>query len=261
MKKAIKYILLGIASVVLLAGGYLFYELKIKQYDVADEQVDAIVNEAITVDLPDGTTLKLDAEGNVLEEIKLEKSEYALAGEETIIEVVDGQITAIYNKNKEAIEHENIKIGQQVTIGENKEVILNESPGQVIGKPVTQKPAEKPVEKATVASIKANYQSSFAGLEGQARGKLGGVISQAKAEYIAKATNGEAINYSYFYQKYYGAATGLEAGIDASFETLYARLVADLQKNGFDSSHAESFRTQYSSTKSALRSELMSQIQ
>ncbi|MER2105646.1 MAG: hypothetical protein ABS949_01790 [Solibacillus sp.] len=251
MKKSIKYILLGVLSLVLIVGGYIFYELKVKQYDVADEKVDEIVNEAIELELPNGSKLKLDAQGNVIEEVEaeveveVEKEQYKLDGEDVVVEVVDGKVIAVYNRNHELIEHETIKVGSTL---DNEDTKTTEV-----------KPAED--EKPTVATIKANYAGSFAALEGQARGRLNGLIGQAKAEYSAKVANGETINYSYFYQKYYGAATGMEATIDGAFEALYAKLQQDLTANGYDGSHASSFRTQYESAKSSLRSQLLSNIQ
>lgn len=247
MKKAIKYILLGVLSLGLIVGGYIFYELKLKQYDVADEKVDELLNEAIEVELPGGNKLKLDAQGNVIEEIlasEVETKQYELEGEAAIVETVDGKVTAVYNKNHEAIEHETIKVG---TVFENE------------GANVTEvKPAE--VEKPTVETIKAKYAGSFAALEGQAHGRLNGLIAQAKSEYSTKVANGEKINYSYFYQKYYGAATGIEATIDGAFAALFAKAQQDLTANGYDASHADSFKTQYESAKSSLRSQLLSSI-
>lgn len=251
MKKAIKYILLGVLSLVLLVGGYIFYELKIKQYDVADEKVDEIVNEAIELELPDGSKLKLDAQGNVIEEIPaagVESKQYEVEGEDVLVDAVDGQITAVYDKNHQVVEHETIKVGTPVERDELKAV-------------EAATPVEKTEEKPTVASIKGKYAGSFAALEGQAHSRLGGLIGQAKAEYSAKVANGETVNYSYFYQKYYGAATGMEASIDGAFEALYAKLQQDLTANGYDASHASSFRTQYESAKSSLRSQLLSNIQ
>lgn len=247
MKKAIKYILLGVLSLALIGGGYIFYELKIKKYDVADEKVDELVKESIELELPNGSKLKLDAEGNVIEEIaapKVDKKQYELDEEGIVVEAVDGQVTAVYNKNHEVIEHETIKVG---TAFDQETTKVTEV------KPI-------PEAKPTVESIKAKYVGSFAALEGQAHSRLGGLIGQAKAEYSTKVSNGESINYSYFYQKYYGAATGMEASIDGAFEALYEKLQQELTANGYDSANASSFRTQYESAKSSLRSELMSSI-
>lgn len=265
MKKGLKYALLIIGCLVLIGGGYVLYEFKFKEYDVADEQVDEIINENITVELPDGTKLVLDAEGNIIEEVAptttdSSVNEFEIEGEEIIVQTKDGVITAVLNKNHEPIEHETIKIGQTVTETENGVTVVTENQ-EVVAKPVPTTPTgTTPAPKVTVASIKGNYESSFVALEGQATSRLGGLIDQAKAEYSAKKAAGESISYSYFYQKYYGAATAMERTIDASFNTLYARLESDLEKNQFDKAHAQSFKDQYAATKSSLKSELLSKL-
>ena len=48
-------------------GGYVYYELKLKDYDVADEQLEAIVEEGFEVQLPDGTTVVFNQNGNIIE--------------------------------------------------------------------------------------------------------------------------------------------------------------------------------------------------
>lgn len=267
MKKVIKYALLIIGCLVLVGGGYLFYELKIKEYDVADEQVDEIIKENITVELPDGTKLVLDAEGNIIEEIvpvTLDSTvnEFEIEGEDIIVQTKDGIITAVLNKNREPIEHETIKIGQAVNdtqagmtiVTDGDEIVVKPTPSPG-GTTDTTQP-----EKVTVASIKAKYEGSFVALEGQAQSRLGSLVNQAKSEYSAKKADGESISYSYFYQKYYGAATAMEGTIDASFNTLYARLENELVQNQFDKSHAQSYKEQYAATKSSLKSELLSKL-
>lgn len=253
----------------LIAGGYLFYELKIKEYDVADAQVDEIINENITVDLPDGTKLVLDAEGNIVEEIapattNATVNEFEIKGEDVIVQVENNVITAVLNKNHEPIDHETIKIGQAVQEKDGIVSVITEKENITVipvTPPTNTRPnVTQPVGKVTVASIKSNYASSFAALEGQANSRLSSLISQAKAEYDAKKANGESINYSYFYQKYYGAATAMESTIDASFNTLYARLENELEQNQFDKTHAQSFKDQYASTKSSLRNEILNKI-
>ena len=70
MKKIWKYSLLAIISIVILVALYITYELKFKDYDIADTEVDALVKEEFTIDLPDGTKMIVDGQGNVIEEIK-----------------------------------------------------------------------------------------------------------------------------------------------------------------------------------------------
>ena len=47
--------------VLLLAGrGYAAYELKFKKYDIADDDIDEIVDVIFTIEVPDGTVLIVD---------------------------------------------------------------------------------------------------------------------------------------------------------------------------------------------------------
>ena len=105
--------------------------------------------------------------------------------------------------------------------------------------------------------IKGKYAWNDSAFETQARGKINGLSRQAKAEYDAKKANGESVSYSYFYKKYMGAATALEASTDASFEALMGVVENELEKNNFHKSYAESFRTEYATTKKALRTEML----
>ena len=93
---------------------------KIKEYDVADEQVDEIIKENITVDLPDGTKLVLDSEGNIIEEVAptttdASINEFEIEGEDIIVQTKDGIITAVLNKNHEPIEMRSISLDFGVT--------------------------------------------------------------------------------------------------------------------------------------------------
>ena len=52
-----KYVLLVFALLILGAGGYGVYVFKFKEYDVADPELDEIVEDPYVVTLPDGTQL------------------------------------------------------------------------------------------------------------------------------------------------------------------------------------------------------------
>ena len=182
-----------------------------------------------TIDLPDGTQMIVDGQGNVVEEIKPEQTEttiYTIDEENIVIQVANGQVTAVYDTENNPVEHEKIKPGQHVVVNDDQTVtILDEEEREVTTIPaptVTVKPTPKPQveEKPTVATIKGKYAGTFSAFETQVRGKINGLVGQAKAEYDAKKANGESVSYSYFYKKYSGAATALEASTDASFEAL-----------------------------------------
>ncbi len=65
MKKKWTYILLSFFLLLLIAGGYLFYLFNYKEYDVADSEVEKIIEENFQVTLPSGTELALDREGEI----------------------------------------------------------------------------------------------------------------------------------------------------------------------------------------------------
>ena len=65
--KKLKYILIALAVIVLGIGGYILYELKFKSYDTADPEVDTLLDETYNVELPDGTVIVVDKEGNIIE--------------------------------------------------------------------------------------------------------------------------------------------------------------------------------------------------
>ncbi|RNF39637.1 hypothetical protein [Planococcus salinus] len=67
MKRHWKKIVLLLGIVLLSTAGYLLYLFQFKEYDVADKEVDDITKEEYNVELPDGSTIILDKEGNVVE--------------------------------------------------------------------------------------------------------------------------------------------------------------------------------------------------
>lgn len=266
MKKVWKYSLFAIVSIILLITIYITYELKVKKHDLADAKVDALVNEEFTIDLPNGTKMIVDGQGNVLEDIKPEQEEittYTIGEENIMIQVMDNKVTAIYDIENNPVNHEKIKPGNQVIFNDDQTVtIIDEEEREITTFPLpvgTIKPTPPPQveEKVTVASIKSKYQGTVSAFETQAQSKINGLIGQAKAEYEAKKANGESISYSYFYKKYMGAANALEANTDASFEVLMGVVEKELEQNNFDKSYAESFRTEYTTSKKALRTEML----
>ena len=56
-----------------------------------------------------------------------------------------------------------------------------------------------------------------------------------------------------------GAATSMEANVDGAVKGVMSLIESELEANGYDKSHAQSFQQQYNATKKALRDEMMSQ--
>ena len=67
--KKLKWILGILLVLVLAVGGVVVYFTQIKEYDVADEKVDEVLEEGFELELPDGTVIVVDKDGNVLEDV------------------------------------------------------------------------------------------------------------------------------------------------------------------------------------------------
>lgn len=234
-----KYILLVFALIILGAGGYGVYVFKFKDYDVADPEIDEIIEDPYILTLPDGTQLVIDKDGNIVEEIAPEadenSEEESETAEEETTEIVDAG-DQNQNENPELTEEEQ----ERIESGEQ-----------------TKQTSGKPIEKPTVASIKQKYMPTLKDLETQANNNLNALISKAYNEYQTKKKNGEKIEIGYFYNKYMGAALELEASTDAVFNSIVAIVEKDLEANGYDKGHAESLREQYEAAKEERRSSLL----
>ena len=237
-KKWLLYVSLAIVLLVVLGGGYVLYELKFKTYDVADEKVDELIEDNYVIELPDGTEITVDKEGNIIEEV---------SGA-----LVSNSDAASNNPNSSTSSNS----GSASTSTGNSNNSLTEKPSTGTGSSSNESTAEKP----TVKSIKAKYIPSLETLEAQANSRINGLIANAKNEYSTKKANGESISIGYFYNKYMAAANGLEASTDATFNTIIGIIEKDLVLNGFDKSHAQSFRSDYEAMKQARRDNILSQV-
>lgn len=235
-KSKLKYVLLAFIVLILAVGGYVLYELKFKKYDVADPAVEEIVKDNYVLELPDGTTVTIDSEGNIVENSSgTSPKESVNATNSENAQTTDSPIN---NSSSSTATKEN----QASTTADNN----------------TQSNNTNENSTPTVASIKEKYMPTLNALEAQASSRLNGLLSSAASEYSSKKANGEEISIGYFYSKYMGAAQSLEAGTDAAFNGLISIVEQDLEANGFDKSHAQSFRDQYEAAKQARQDELLS---
>lgn len=222
------YVLLTFVLIILGFGGYILYEFKFKEYDVADSAVDEIVEDTYVLQLPDGTEVVVDKEGNIIEQKSTDGSS-----------TVEGSQTN--GTNTEAQESQN----NQTTSEDQEDSSENPNISTVNSKP-------------TVASIKDKYVPTLKALEVQATSKIDNLLSRAVSEYSTKKENGEDINPGYFYNKYAGAAERLESSTDSAFNSLIGIIEQDLEANGFDKSYAQSFRNEYEAAKKARRNAILS---
>lgn len=291
-------------ALVLVLGGVVLYFFKFKEYDVADDNVNEVLEEGFDLTLPDGTTVTVDKEGNVIEQENqpqpTELVEGATVNEEGKMQLPDGSIvdnstdlpvgavinadgtatltdgsivdvqtptttaknetTSVDNKNNATTntpsdEQQQVDQSGGSSTDANNEPSINEDNNGSNGTNGTIENG-----KSTVSDIKNKYAGSFATLESQANAKLNGLIGTAKSEYSAAKANGESVSYSYYYQKYYGAAQSLESNTDNAFNALLSIVKSDLQKNGYDTSYADSFVTEYNAAKSAREANLLNQV-
>lgn len=219
MKRVWKYILLVFVLLVVSIGGYGIYIFKFKEYDVADPEVEEIIEDPYVITLPDGTEIVVDKEGNIIEERKDEPAE----------------------ENSDGAQNEDTQ-SEDPTPSEN-------DPNQVTG--------DSEQQRLTVAEIKEKYIPSLKELENQANSNLDALIQKAYDEYSAKRANGESIDIGYFYNKYMGAADGLEARTDAAFNMLMTIIENELEENGYSKAHAQSLRDDYNAAKEERRSNLL----
>lgn len=265
--KKLKYIFIALAVIVLCIGGYIVYELKFKSYDTADPEVDALVEETYNVELPDGTVIVVDKEGNIVENktsdsqnngVTTASAQTSSTNENSDSTQDDekGTETGTTNNGNGSSNSNSGQTGTSAssnsssntgTTGSNSNPNTNTNTGG----------SNKPAEKVTVASIKAKYEGTFKSLENQSRARINSLISQAANEYSTKKSNGESISYGYFYKKYMGAANGIESATDSTVNVVVGLVEKDLQKNGFDKSYAQSFKEDYNAMKESLRSEMM----
>lgn len=251
--KKLKYVFIALAVIILAIGGYILYQFKFKTYDVADEQVDEILEETLEIPMPDGTVMILDKEGNVINQNSSEESK------ETV-----NVANAATSDEEETTSEDSAKndTPNQTTKNDSVNESANNDSTNIESTNNNSTNAQQttPTTAPSVEDIKAKYAGAFASLEGQANSRLNTLIGRAKSEYVAKTANGESIEYGYFYNKYMGAATAIEASIDSAVNSVVAVVKSDLQANGYDASHADSFISSYEATKSNLRSQLMGSV-
>ncbi|MGM9949515.1 MAG: hypothetical protein ACI33P_05290 [Lysinibacillus sp.] len=266
--RILKWLLLSLGVVILLGGSYVLYEFKFKTYDIADEEVDGIVEEGYEIELPDGTTMKIGKDGKIIEE----NNEATAKAEEAEVEAVAKAETEKKDENNVPVANAAPKESttspantvppakeeQTETVVKEEEPVKKEAaPAKPANpQPSNNPPAAKPAP-VTAESIREKYRGTFVSLEEQAEARVNNLVAAAKKEYTQKKANGEKVSAGYFYTKYMNSSSALEESTDAAFENLMKVVEADLVANGFNKSESKSFRTEYEQAKEQRRSALM----
>ena len=249
--KKLKYVLIALAVIILAVGGYVLYEFKFKTYDVADEEIDTLLEETFEVQLPDGTTIVLDKDGNVVES-KVGSNNNSTANASNPSSTDNTSSSNESNENK-------TEDGQAANDSSETSSSTDSSPNSDSSNSANPNTNENSTNaKPTVQEIKTKYAGTFTALENQARDRINALISRARSEYSAKKSSGESIQFGYFYNKYMGAANSMEASVDGAVSGVMSLVEKELETNGYDKSHAQSFQDQYNATKKALRDEMLS---
>lgn len=295
MKKHWKKIVLVLGIIFLSVAGYLVYLFQFKEYDVADEQVDEITKENYEVELPDGSKIIVDGDGNVIEEGSdgssvdgsKDSSSDTAAG-------TDGNSTdGSSSSNSEGGASEGGSTGSTSgtagtstsnggttsgssdkasgsgsnsgsttgNTGSNGSGSSNSGKGSAGGSGNSgsgNSGSDAGSGKVTVAQIKQKYEPSLADIENQANSRINGLVGRAKSEYDAKKAKGESISYGYFYNKYMSAATELEGRTDTVFYAVLGSMKKELKANGLAESHADSLVSEYEARKEQRKSDLIS---
>jgi len=241
MKKKLKIFLLILMIIILATAGYLLYMFKFKEYDVADEEVEQIIEDPYTIELPDGTTITLDENGEVVD------------SEGTDSEGTTPVTGAAGTSSDGTSADDNKESGTSAPDGEKNTSDDTKDPGSTTGNSGNAVTEEKP----TVASIKNKYVPTLENLQSQADTKINTLVSHAMKEYTDKKATGESIDFGYFYNKYMGAANGLEARTDAVFAGVIKATEKDLVANGYDKAYVQSMVDDYDAKKKARRDSLM----
>lgn len=286
-RKKLWTILGSLLGLVLIGLGTLYYYFELKEYDIADTQVDEIVREPYTIELPDGTVIEFDEEGNVIGDeerlfggIESTESSTPASGDVSTSdgeqdESSDGSTNDSSGTGTTGSSSGSTGGGTSGNGGSGTSSGSGSGSGSSsdgsgnTGGPSGDSSGGGQTDGSTgggqgsnitVAAIKDKYNPTFAALEGQADAKLNALIGRAKAEYVQKRENGEDISYGYFYNKYSAAASELEANTDAVFYGLLGAVKRDLERNGYAAGYADSFVSEYEQKKAARRNNILSQV-
>ncbi|MGE6487604.1 hypothetical protein [Paenisporosarcina sp. NPDC076898] len=253
----IKRSLLIVGLFILMGGSYATYLFKFKEYDVADSEVKEITKETYNVDLPDGSKIELDEEGNIVETDSsgqvTSSSTTASANNENANENVE--LTAAEETSDENVASaENATVSTSNSKTEKSSSKVVQPTGKVSSFGTSKHTSSKPV---TVATIKEKYKPVMTKLQADADVRIDALVNRAANEYQTKQANGESINYAYFYKKYTSAASVLEGRTDKVFYQVIYVIEKDLVKNGFSKTHAKSFVSEYKAIKETQRKEFL----
>ncbi|MCZ8536650.1 hypothetical protein M9R32_05565 [Paenisporosarcina quisquiliarum] len=275
MKKHLKKSLAIFAVIFLIIGGYLIYIFQFKEYDVADSEVTEITRETFKIELPDGSSIVLDEEGNIVESDDTNtipagstnngtSSGSGITNDDSTTGTNTGTAgnngTSTKNSGKTSTNEGSTGSGSSGSTGSTDS---NSSGGSANGSNKGDSSSEGASTGnnsdggVTVASIKQKYEPVMSSLQSQANSRIDALVGRAYSEYQGKKANGESVNYAYFYNKYTSAASELESRTDKVFYSVISVIEKELVANGYGKTHAQSLINEYEAEKEARRNALL----
>jgi DNA anti-recombination protein RmuC len=226
-------IFLGALAVIMLSvGGWLYYELQIKEYSYDDdEEVVGIVDTDFELLLPN-----FDDE----EEEEVESNQ---DNDSKDNEVDNSEVTVPVTANNPSSSNSNIS--------------TNTSSSSSSSSSSNQTSNNKAV---SLERILGSYHQTFEQLEEQANERLNNLLKRAYDEFQEKKKNGESISYTQFFGKYSASAESLEARADASFYSVYTSLQNDLEKHGYSVEEANKFENDYENAKKERKNAVLNMV-
>ncbi|KJS15185.1 MAG: hypothetical protein VR69_14965 [Peptococcaceae bacterium BRH_c4b] len=105
--------------------------------------------------------------------------------------------------------------------------------------------------------IEKNLRKKMTALQSEYNGRLNGLISQAKSEYVQAKKEKKKISNSQLAQKYMGLAEGVEAECDARAYAVIAYAENELTRYNYSAGIADEARKAYQQAKSQRRIDLL----
>ena len=252
MKKKLFILSSVVMALIVVSGGYLLYLFQFKEYDVADDQIDEILEDPYNVVLPKGTKLLLDHKDGKRDKlikvhpvIEEDKGEGEQSEDETTFSFDDTGLSSATTSEEVA---DNTSIDRPSSLS----TFEDESPNIDSNTP-------NPTAKVTVADIKKKYEPVIISFYSQMYAKHHSVIDRVKDEYSTKKEAEESFNYAYMYRKYMGIADTFEAKTDFMFNGIIESLEKDLAANGYSNVYSKSFKDEYEAGKKERRDEIFSE--
>ena len=252
MKKKLFILSSVVMALIVVSGGYLLYLFQFKEYDVADDQIDEILEDPYNVVLPKGTKLLIDhtdGKGDKLVKVHLVIEEEKQEGEQS----EDGTTLSFADTGlSNATTSEEAAGNSSVDRPSSLSTFEDDSPNADADNPM-------PTAKVTVAEIKKKYKPVIISFYSQMYAKHHSVIDHVKDEYSIKKEAGESFSHAYMYRKYMGIADSFEVKTDFMFNGIMGSLEKDLSANGYNEAYSKSFTDEYEAGKKERRNEIFSE--